>query len=351
MTTKKKILSMLLATGLLTACTADDGGSDVPDGGQGANGTQQTEITLHADVHRMVEGTRATTIDNATGLQAQDIRIDAYFHGTGTAYLDGVKLHYDTDAWKFWAASAETHYYWPIEGSVYDPSSANITVSSLDFVGYCPYTQPDYITSGPSYDHTTGITFTSSLISPTDYMTAASQASMTEYICTILDGQTYATQTANGGALPLLLRHPFARIRFQLAASHPDITINSITFKHLKTAGFCTLSPAGNATWTSLTPAEGGTDFVLTLTGDAAVFNNNPAATRQIGEYYLMIPQDWAGEIEVDADCLFWGEKINYPSLTTTVPTAWQPGYSYTYTFNISPDDLRVDTAKYTEQW
>ena len=73
-----------------------------------------------------------------------------------------------------------------------------------------------------------------------------------------------------------------------------------------------------------------------------------------------MIPQDWAGEIVVNADCLYWGKKKNYPSLTTTVPTPsltttvptnWQPGYSYTYTFNISPDDLIVNVAKFTEQW
>ena len=104
----------------------------------------------------------------------------------------------------------------------------------------------------------------------------------------------------------------------------------------------------GTSTWA---PFGDATNFVLTLEGAAAVFDNNTSSPRQIGDYYIMIPQNWAGEIVVNADCLFWGVKKNYPSLTTTIPTTWQPGYSYTYTFNISPNDLIVNVSKFTEQW
>ena len=63
-----------------------------------------------------------------------------------------------------------------------------------------------------------------------------------------------------------------------------------------------------------------------------------------------MIPQTWAGEIEVEAVWNVWGEsKTN--TVTATVPTTWVAGRSYTYTFNITETDLVVNTSKYTEQW
>jgi hypothetical protein len=149
-----------------------------------------------------------------------------------------------------------------------------------------------------------------------------------------------------GSGVPLQFQHPFARIKLQLAASHPNVTINSITIRSIKNNG--NYNHSASPKWSTSGVA---TNFVLSLTGEAAVFDNNPTSEKQIGDYYIMIPQDWAGEIVVNADCLYWGEKKNYPSLTTTVPTTWQPGYSYTYTFNISPDDLIVNIAKFTEQW
>ena len=149
-----------------------------------------------------------------------------------------------------------------------------------------------------------------------------------------------------GSGVPLQFQHPFARIKLQLAASHPNVTINSITFRSIYNNG--NYNHSATPKWSTTDVA---TNFVLSLTGEAAVFDNNSTA-KQIGDDYIMIPQDWDGVIVVNADCLYWGEKKNYPSLTTTVPTDWQPGYSYTYTFSISPDDLKVGTtSQFTEQW
>ena len=51
-------------------------------------------------------------------------------------------------------------------------------------------------------------------------------------------------------------------------------------------------------------PIDAGTAVPATVFHTA--FDSNPASETQIGDYYIMIPQEWAGEIVVDADCLFW---------------------------------------------
>ena len=150
--------------------------------------------------------------------------------------------------------------------------------------------------------------------------------------------------------------HPFARIDFKLSASHPDIIINSITLKGIQNNGTCTL----NGTTSTWSPSGDATNFVMTLTGDAATFNNNPDTPQPIGGYegrahtsipILMIPQSWAGEIEVDASWYDWGDTLVAHTVTATVPTDWNAGKSYTYTFTISTDDLTVSTTEFTEQW
>jgi hypothetical protein len=288
----------------------------------------------------MPSGTRATTIDDNTALQGCKLKIDAYFHDRETKYLNGAKLHYDTDAWKFWDESAQIHYYWPIEGSIYDPASSNITVSSLDFVGYCPFDKPGYITPDPTYNHTTGISFTADMSS---FMTNTAQASVSEFLVGLTQNQTYATQPANG--VPLNFKHPFSRIMYKLSAGHPDITIHSITLKSLNTGGSYTLSPNNEPSWSS---RSGSTDLVTNLTGAAAIFNNN-TTEKPIGSQLIVIPQGFAGAIEIRAE-----QNGDTETLSTTLSsTTWQAGYSYTYTFTINfpQKELIVNTKKYTEQW
>ena len=325
---------VLLAAMLLAACSSSDS-DDSP------IVTSQNEICLTTNVNSMPSGTRATTIDNNNALQDYDLKIDAYFNGTVTKYLNGAKLNYDADAWKFWDESAQIHYYWPIEGSIYDPASSNFTVSSLDFVGFCPYAQPGYISS-TSYTHDNGISFTANMAS---YMTNTAQASVSEFLVGLTQNQTYATQTTNNG-VPLNFKHPFSRIMYKLSTGHPDITIHSITLKSLKTGGSYTLSPANPPSWT--TSLSGSADLVTTLTDAAAKFNNN-TTEKPIGSQLIVIPQDFAGAIEIRAE-----QNGDTETLSTTLSsTTWQAGYSYTYTFTINfpQKELIVNTTKYTEQW
>lgn len=320
---------------MLTACDgSDDGLIDEPQ--NVAESPAPKEITIKTDVKSMQ--TRANTIDNNTALQGQDLKIDAYYHDTETKYLDGVKLHY-ASSWKFWDGSAQLHYYWPIEGSVYNPASDNITVSSLDFVGFCPYDKPSYITTGPTYNHSTGVTFSCDLSS---YMTLASQASMQEYLVAVLDEQTIATQeAAPGGALPLQFKHPFALVKFTItAASGTHVQINSISLSGMKTTGTCAYDGT-TMTWSS---QSGSAAMTLTQT------LKNGGTTE--GTPFVVIPNNYGSKyLTVNATWDDWSD-VTISDYGTDVDFNWEPGYLYTYNLTLDKYGLKVETTStYTEQW
>lgn len=318
----------MLATMLLAACgSGSDGIEDTP---STTSSEAPKEIQMTSNVYRRPEATRTTTYDNVASLQTEaHFTCVAYEANSDplTAYIPTTTSDWIAVASRWGFNNGNDHYYWPASGN-------------LDFFGYMPTTLPSYITVGPTYTAEHNVTFTCSSLPMTN---AEQGSSLKEFMF----GMALEQNKDNAGTgVPLTFQHPFARIKLQLAASHPNVTINSITFRSIKNNG--SYDHSATPKWST---SGGDANFVLTLTGDAAVFDNNPASEKQIGDYYIMIPQDWAGEIVVNANCLFWGEKKNYPSLTTTVPTNWQPGYSYTYTFNISPDDLIVNISKFTEQW
>lgn len=319
---------LLTAILLLTAACSSDSSNDVQPSPTPNN---PQEISIQTDVRKMAEGTRAATIDNTT-LQGQNLKIDAYYHDTETKYLDGAKLHYDS-SWKFWDGSAQLHYYWPVVGSVY----SNITYSSLDFVGFCPFTTPSYITTDPTYDHTSGISFTCNMGS---YMTLASQTSMPEYLVAVLDGQTYDTQTAAGGALPLQFKHPFALIKFVITvASGTNVKINSISIADLYTGGTCTYN-GSTIGWGSLSGSA-----AMTLTQEL----KNSGTTE--GTPFIVIPNNYGTKtLTVNAT---WDDWSNVTTdVTANVAFNWQAGYIYTYNLTLSKYALKVETTNtYTEQW
>lgn len=333
MTKRNDIYSiiLLLTAGLLAGCSV----LNEPE--------QKKEISISTGVTSLQK--RAAAINGSTDLQDVDLRIDAYYHGTETKCLDAARLHYNSSSWVFWDGSAPLHYYWPVEGSVYTPAIGDpITVSSLDFVGYCPYDLTyTGVALGEYSSGTLQMTCTLPMASTGEGNT---QANLQEFLWAYTDDQT---KDSNSGTVNLSFQHPFARVRFYLSASHPDIKVNKIAFKSLKSGGTCTFD-GSTSTWTSLTPA-GTVDFVMTYTGDAAVYNSNPASPRQIGSDYIVVPQTFAGDIEVNAGWIDWGEVIDHNVSTTISSQTWEAGCSYTYTFTIRETDLRVDIQKYTEQW
>lgn len=329
---------------LFSGCSSDD---STPS--EAAN-----EIRVNADVWRLMDGTRATTFDNDAAIQGEGaFTCTMYDANTTTPHFQNQVTQVvwsNDDHWEFDNAT----YRWPV-------------TESLDFFAYMPATKPSYITT--IYYAVSGEPAKPApqFICESLPMNNSDQSAIKEFIYALTVGQNRADQGASG--VTMKFYHPFARIRFQLSPSHPDIKINSITFKGLKTGGTCTFGitqpepPAAQtsiyntSTWSSL---SGSADFVVTLTGDAATFNSNDAENPvPIGAYtegehtgvdFIMVPQAWAGEIEVSADWSVWGVSGTH-TVTTSVPTTWVSGYSYTYTFTITETDLVVDASKFTEQW
>ena len=314
---------------LSAACSKDDG-----DSAQQAGGEAQ-EIRVQTNLTKMQ--TR-TTIDNNTELQDYDLKIDAYYHDTETKYLDGTKLRYDASAWKFWTGSdpgAETHYYWPFEGSTV--AGGSTVASTLDFVGFCPFVKPAYI-GDPTYNHETGVSFTCDM---TDYMTLASQSSMQEFLVSVLNNQTLATQTEAGGALPMVFKHPLAIIKFTItAASGTHVQINSISLSDLKTRGTCTYDGT-TMTWGSYSGSA-------TMTIAQVLKNGGTTETTQ----FLVIPNNYGSKyLTVNATWDDWSNTVTISDYGTNVDFNWQAGYIYTYNLTLDKYGLKVDIERFTEQW
>ena len=359
---------LLTAILLLAAACSSDSSNDVQPSPTPNN---SQEISLIPTVWQMMEGTRAAFYEG--GNITSSFTVAAYSANTTTAYISPVAVNYVTDKWNF----SDGKHYWPASGS-------------LDFFAYMlPTTDPSYITSGPTYSvesSTPQASFTCANI-PMTYdatdPTAGQGSSLQEFIWGITVGQNKTNQGASG--VTMKFRHPFARLRFQLAASHPDIIINSITFKNLKTGGTCTLNNTDidatyyykTSEWSDLTGSsnlvmtlvskDNDGNFVMTdangniIVDNAAKFYSNPTSVIPIGGYsgemhqyvdLLVIPQTFAGEIEVNAGWNDWGDSPVAHTVSKTISAiTWQPGKTYTYTFTISTDDLTVDINSYTEQW
>ena len=329
---------ILLAAGLLAGCSgseSDDVNEVKP---ELTNEAEKTEITVKTNLSGMLTKTGPAIVNSNGDLQSNELKIEAYFNNTNTRYLDS-KLVYDTDHWRFDnGLGAESHYYWPIEGSVYDPSSTNITVSSLDFVGYCPYgSEPGYITTTPTYDRSTGVSFPCNMSS---YMTNTAQEGMQEYLIAVLKDQTYADQVEHSG-VPLQFKHPFALIKFVItAASGTHVQINSISIAGLKTNGTCTYD---------------GTDMTWSLLSGSAAMTITK--TLKVGEttatdYFMVIPNNYGSKfLTVNATWDDWSNPVTITDYGTDVDFNWEAGRIYTYNLTLDKYGLIVDIAKYTEQW
>lgn len=324
------VLALVLAAGLLAGCARD-----VPEIKE-----EKAEISVTTNLAPM--RMRANTMDSNSELQGYDIKIDAYYSGTETPYLSNETLHYSA-AWMFWNSSTSTqlHYYWPIEGSVYTGVEPNITVSSLDFVGYCPFEKPGYIGT-PTYNHSTGVSFTATMPTTTiegdPYI--AAQTGMNEFLVGIASGKTYAEQEASGG-VPLQFKHPLAYIKFSLSEATTDnVTVNSISMEGLKTSGSCSFNGT-TSTWSS---QDGSAAMNLTET----LQRHETEETSP----FIVIPFTYEGTktLSVNATWTEWGE-VQTRTYEAPLTIDWVAGYAYTYTLTITKYELIVDEDKFTEQW
>ena len=317
---------ILLAAGLLAGCSHDD------------EPTLEHEIVVRSGVSGLQK--RVRSILNSDSLQAKDIKIDAYYVDTETKFLDGKKLHYDaghdpSPAWVFWDGTAQEHYYWPFEGS---KTSTGGVASTLDFVGFCPYDKPAYI-GEPSYDHTTGVTFTCDISS---YLTNVAQRTMQEYVIAVENDQTYAIQEAEGGALPMVFKHPLALVKFVIApASGTNVTIDSIAIAGLHTSGTCAYDGT-TMSWSDYSGSE-----TMTLQG----LSLQVGTAKTESDSLMVIPDNYGAKtLSVRGSWTEWSEVENH-TVSADVDFSWQPGYLYVYRLTVSKYALKVDVDKYTEQW
>lgn len=308
--------ALLLAIAmLLSACSNDDTNSpaDTPN--------SPSEIRMNANVWQVMEGTRATIIN--PGAVNGSFMVYAYYNTTTENYINGETVNYNegVSAWvnpQFWPKDKRS-----LDFFAYMPTDLTNTSCTFDVDGY---------SAGNPRIVCTNLPMTYSSAAPTD----GQGSNLQELVYAVTTAQSEASNGADG--VTLTFKRPFARIIIQLSSTQEDIHINSITFKGIKNNGSCSF----NGTASTWTPSGDAANFVATLNDDFQASDN-------IGTF-IMIPQTWAGEIEVNAKWTVWGEDGTH-TVTASAPTTWQPGYSYTYTFTITETDLIVDTQKYTEQW
>lgn len=318
----------LLLSLLITACSKDGA-----DGNDVTNPNEQTseEIRFNIKNWQVMQGMprRAQTYNGESDIknETEGFRCFIYNGNSTTSYNSSggsvVKWNSSTSKWEF----QDGKHYWPMSGN-------------LDFFAYMPATKPNYISN---FSYTTArnpqITCTNL---PMTYNSASPEAGqgsgLQEFIYAMVTDQNKAGQGESG--VELTFAHPFARIKLKLSSTQADIHINTITFKDLKKSGTCSF----DGTTSSWTPTGDATNFVVTLNADCT-------ANDVLGTDYIMIPQNWTGNIEVEATWVDWGVSLKHTLTKQIDAVTWAPGTSYTYTFTITETDLIVNTSKYTEQW
>ena len=289
----------------LSGCSDDDS----------TPGEAAQDIHFNVDVWRMFEATRANFYTTGTdGLKSNGFNCAAYI---GSTPYFSTLVTWNDSKWGF----KDGKHFWPTSGTV-------------TFYGYS--TEPSCF--GTSHTHASGIPqFTCTNLPMTsdgssDVTNDNDQDDLWEFVYAKATG----TKAENGETgVTLNFQHPFTRINLKFSSTQGSIHINTITFKSLKNNG-----NFNDGTWTLTGEA---TNFVVTANSDYSAGND-------IGSY-LMIPQSWAGEIEVEATWTDWGEQFAHTVSTKLDAITWQAGYSYTYTFTVTETDLKVDTSKFTEQW
>ena len=307
---------VMLATMMLAASCGSDGFDDEPQ--NVADNASLQEIRLNANVWRMMEGTRATTYDNQAALQAEAyFTCYAYLAGSTTTYINRSGVTYAASEWTF----NDGKHYWPASGN-------------LDFFAYISSEVPTYITDMEDHPGQVSYYVQDPQFKCVMPMTNSGQNIINEFIYAIATGQNKADQGATG--VNLTFQHPFTKIILKLSSTQADIEINKITLKTIKDHG----TYSDDRGWSTTGDA---TNFV-------AEYSGTKSANADLGTY-LMIPQNWTGNIEVEATWVDWGVSLKHTLTTKVDAVTWAPGTSYTYTFTITKTDLIVSSSKYTEQW
>lgn len=342
------LMLSLLVAGLLSACSADTDNS-APDKVKGVDDKKtvevsQQEITFNITGNWNQEAsTRMTTIDN-DDLKSYDIRVDAYYHETTTPFLSNKKIQYKTglyNSWKFVDNSGlPESYYWPIEGSV---TSGSITVGSIDFVGYVPYSKPSYI-GDPTYTYENP-SFTCTLpinIGEPNTFDTSNQTSLQEFLYAYSGNRTKTTSNSEillaDGIVPLIFKHPFALVNIYLDKAQRGTTINTVTLSNLSTSGTFTYG-SGWGTY-------GNTANLLITVGKEVPGQINYNSL--LGGPYLVLPQALSGSDNLTVNRTYGGDTGN---ISATIGDTWDAGKIYNYYIYLGedPNDILINVT--IENW
>lgn len=353
---------------LLGSCTSESG-TGTPDvnpvvPSKPTNNTEtavtQDEILLQVvekEAETRALGTQSTTYDNYSSLVTEaSFRMNAYYHGTTTTYINNSKVRY-------WAPSAPHYwrfcddgdnlkrYFWP---PIDNQTNANPDYKYLDFFAYLPATKPAYITSDIGYSTSNGPTFTCSLP-----LTDSGQSGIKEFMYGLAPNLT-----KTDGEVAFSFQHPFARIIIALTRAKLGMTLNSVTFNNIRYNE--TFTHGNTPKWTS----SGSTsNFVMTV--DKTMGTDLPNGV--IGGPYLVVPQAFAGSTQTIT------LNVTYDPWATEAPTSssgitytkdnsdptnktyniavaitrdsWNAAGSYTYSIDLGEDDNTVTIGVTVQEW
>ena len=308
--------------------------------------TSQDEITF------LVKGswedeadTRVTTIDTETDLQGYDIRVDAYYHGYSTAYLNNTRLRYSAPNWLFHNGTNWTQYYWPIDGST--TSGGSVTVDGLDFVGYLPYNLTNtYVTLG-DYSFTNGPSFSCELpVSGSGPYTfdESNQSTLQEFLISYITDRKKNTPNESpmpSGVVPLAFIHPFSMVYFYLEEAPRGMKIESISLDNVYTQG-------------TYVNASGWKEDELSKIATLSIAVNKTVPNELnynglIGGPYVVIP-----DVNLDVantHTLSVSIEGEGSPRTTTITTPWEPRNKYNYKLNLGSDPDRILVNLEIEEW
>ncbi len=144
-------LLLLVTQGLFYACSSDDKGTPV------SPTNADSEMRFKPTAWNYMEGTRATTYDNAAALQSEaHFTCVAYEESSLTVYIPTTTVDWNSEESRWEFKNGISHYYWPL------PATNGGAWPSLDFFAYMPASGslPSYITVGPNYTAEHNVTFT-----------------------------------------------------------------------------------------------------------------------------------------------------------------------------------------------
>ena len=288
------------------------------------------EIRLKADVWRMMEGTRATTYDDLTDLQAGTFTCYAFVDGETTQYISGSTVSYSASEWTF----DDGKHYWPTTGALnflaYMPHDLANTCCTIDPTAYADPGNLD------GYSEDCARVVCTSLPVAITKGSDATQELLIAYTAQQDKAGSVPAKQPTAGEVALNFKHPFAKVKFVLsAASGTNVKVNSITIPDIKNNGSFTFD-GSTTTWT-----PNGDDADLVISG-------NPATDDDA--VYLVIPKNYGSKtLTVNATWDDWSDVTK--NVSASVDFDWRAGYSYTYTLTLSKYALTVSTSKYTEQW